>query len=190
MMTTAEERRPRKTLKQLRETAPPSAGAAVSLPKKSTPTPPRTLEPKKSYVRRETGLALLGRNGRLSTRQVLAGDRYHRAFALLELAACAPIGSNLNILDSPGGGGGGGAGPIAADFLVEREVLAAKQELHAARIQIRLPYLVGALDVICGKQWTPSMVSPIQREQDEIVTSLRIALDMLIEVYLDLDSLH
>ena len=147
---------------------------------------PRPLAPKKSYVRRETGLALLSGRGKIDGRQLRAGERYHRAFAMLELAACSPIKSNL--AEPERAGGGGGATPVADSFLVEREVLAAKSELHAVRLEIRLPYLVGALDVICGKQWTPGMVSPLQREQEEIVTSLRIALDLLADIYARLDK--
>ena len=150
---------------------------------------PRKLAPKKPYVRRETGLALLRRGNRIDTEQQAWGERYHRTFALLELAACSPIASNLNALDAPGGGKGG-ALPAAARYGTEREILAAKAEIHEVRMEIRLPYLVGALDVICGKQWTPSMVSPLQREQDEIVTSLRIALDMLGGIYKRLDISH
>ena len=73
-------------------------------------------------------------------------------------------------------------------MLAEDEVLVAKAELYAVRLAIRHSGMVAALDVICGKQWTPGMVSPIQREQDEIVTSLRIALDLLVSVYADLDK--
>ena len=126
----------------------------------------RTLAPKKAYVRRETGLALLGGRGKIDAKQLRAGERYHSAFAQVELAACSPIRSNLAEPERAGGSATGGL-PAAADFLSEREILAARTELQAARESVRLPYLVHALDVICGKQWTPGMVSAVQREQEE-----------------------
>ena len=142
---------------------------------------------KKVYVRRETGLGLLSGRSKIDRRQLVAGERYHRTFALLELAACSPIKSNLAQPETGGIATSGGL-PAAAEFLSEREVLAARTEMAAVRGEVRLPYLVRALDVICGKQWTPGMVSPAQRDQEEIVTSLRIALDLLVDIYARLDK--
>jgi hypothetical protein len=77
--------------------------------------------------------------------------------------------------------GGGGAGLLAtATHLASAEWLAdSRVRLEAARTSLGShPGMILACDLICGQGLTPRDVSAVQREAEQIETTLRIALDL------------
>ena len=144
---------------------------------------PRVVEPKAKYERRQSGLVMLANRGKISAREQAAGERYGSLFRDAHMEGEACIKSALGSIDESRGSGGGGklATLMAPEFLAQ-----VRQDLYSAQIDALRSQatLIAVCDVICGKQWTPQQVAPTDRgAQLQIETSLRIALDLLVDYF-------
>lgn len=129
---------------------------------------------------REPGLDWLLARKRISKRQYGAGLIWGVDYRLSLNDGMEPLRSCLN--DTPGGGTGGPPMSFAA---VEME---AKQNRERAIVALaEQPDMIAALDTVCGRQLTPweriKEAGGKQRQVEEMQTTLRIALDILVKHY-------
>jgi hypothetical protein len=151
-----------------------AARAARGQPAAATASP---VMARRKVVHTKTGLEWLRDKKRLDPHQFRAG----RAYGMLYRVAILPDGTRLRscLDDTPRGSGG--AGLLAtATHLASAEWLAdSRVRLEAARTSLGShPGMILACDLICGQGLTPRDVSAVQREAEQIETTLRIALDL------------
>lgn len=134
---------------------------------------------KSKVERRESGLDVLRRTGRLDGRQVRALSRYGRLWRVSAIEGEGAVRSSLAALEAGSGGGGSSPDPTA---LVEAEqVLAARRELELARLALGYESaMVAACDVVCGKEWLVGQITSIRREGEAVGTALWIASNLLV----------
>jgi hypothetical protein len=124
--------------------------------------------------RRQPGLEWLARKGRISDDQRAAGERYRDAYLVAQPTIA--IGSTLEV--QPGGASGG----PSLKALVARADLrrAAERKLAMYRAQLAgHPALVGACDLVCGRELTPREAAGGEREGLKLEAVLLVALDLL-----------
>jgi hypothetical protein len=164
MASVGEKNRLRRARASARVAAPPAG---------RPPRPPRD----KPYVRQFTGLEWMASKGALGGGQVRDGERYGRDYRLSLLEGGVSLKSSLDI-DGVFGGGKGGGLPAGVDY--SGEIIAAREQLALARAAVGFhDAMILALDLVCGRQQTPGEITKIQREREEIETSLRLALDLI-----------
>ena len=136
------------------------------------------IEPKAKYERRQTGLEQLLKRGKISQRQREAGEHYGGIWREAQMEGQACIKSALGGIDEARGSG---LGQMLTPLRPAEYVAGVRRAYHDANtLGLRSQdALVAACEVICGKEWTPQMVTPDRSAQLQIETSLRIALDML-----------
>lgn len=125
--------------------------------------------------RRQSGLAWLLRKGRITVHQAEAGERYGEAF---RAAAAAPaIGSTLEVQPGSGPGAGPPLGAILRQGAGRRQ---AEARLALYRRQLLLQgELVGACDLVCGRELTPREAAGGERDAARLEAVLKVALDIL-----------
>ena len=124
---------------------------------------------------RRSGLDWLHQKGRISEGQKAAGERYGACFRRAE--AEAPIGSSLEIQP-----GGGARGEPALQVVLNQAARRAhaKEQLETLRSRLMAqPDLVGACDLICGRELTPREAGGGEREGLRLEAVLKVALDLL-----------
>jgi hypothetical protein len=124
--------------------------------------------------RRQPGLEWLARKGRISEAQKAAGERYRDAYLVAQPTLA--IGSTLEV--QPGMASGG----PALKALVARADYrrAAERKLALYRGQLcGHPALVGACDLVCGRELTPREATGGEREGLKLEAVLLVALDLL-----------
>jgi len=126
--------------------------------------------------RRQAGLEWLAAKGRISAAQKAAGERYHEAFTIAEPTGA--IGSTLEI--QPGMGGAGPSLKQIVNRAEARQGAAAKLALYRRRLSAH-PALVGACDLVCGRELTPREAAGGDREGLRLEAVLLVALDLLAE---------
>lgn len=121
------------------------------------------------------GLDWLLAKKKITPLQAFAGRRYGRDYRICATAGLEPLRSCLS--DNIGGGGVVGF-PLARDDIDARTALLDAREALAFQSD-----LVAVCDLICGRELTPWDVVRLnggtQRDAEEIVTTVRIALDIL-----------
>jgi len=138
----------------------------------AAPKPAKT--PK--YQRHESGLQLLSRTGKLGPAQVAAGMRYGQLWRDAQLQPGCFRSSMTSLLSV--GPSAGGDDPT--DLLSAEQLVQVRRELAQAQMALGFADdLIGVCDVICGKQWTPGMVSAVRRDQEAYATLLFSALTTL-----------
>lgn len=124
--------------------------------------------------RRQPGLGWLAGKGRLSTRQLAAGERYGECYR--RAGQASSIGSTLEVQP-----GGTAAGPSLNQLL--RQAQGRRQaELRLAAYRERLfrqSDLVTVCDLVCGQELTPREAGGGDREAMRIEAVLKVALDIL-----------
>ncbi|HEY8615995.1 hypothetical protein [Phenylobacterium sp.] len=125
--------------------------------------------------RRQTGLQWLARKGRLTERQVEAGLRYGEAFRRAE--AAPPIGSTLEVQP----GTNVTPGPSLSHLVkLSRGRQHAAETLAACRRRLfDQSDLVGACDLVCGRELTPREAAGGERDAARLEAVLKVALDIL-----------
>jgi len=124
--------------------------------------------------RRQPGLDWLERKGRISEDQKAAGLRYRDAYQVAQ--PVISLGSTLEV--QPGMGGGG----LPLKALIARAGHRQQAEQKLAMYRRRLaehPALVGACDLICGRELTPREAAGGEREGIRLEAVLVVALDLL-----------
>ncbi|RAK60859.1 hypothetical protein DJ021_14090 [Phenylobacterium hankyongense] len=124
--------------------------------------------------RRQCGLDWLAKKGRLTARQLAAGERYGECYRLA--AAEASIGSTLEV--QPGSLPGG---PSLAQVLRQgagRKQAATRLALYRRQL-LEQADLIGACDRICGQELTPREAGGGEREGLRLEAVLKVALDIL-----------
>jgi hypothetical protein len=124
--------------------------------------------------RRQPGLEWLARKGRISEAQKAAGERYREAYLIAQ--PIVAIGSTLEV--QPGMGSGG---PALKTLVARAEYRrAAERKLAMYRGQLfGHPALVGACDLVCGRELTPREAAGGEREGLRLEAVLLVALDLL-----------
>ena len=137
------------------------------------------------YTRRMTGLAFLRSHGKISNEQGKAGDTWGRLSRMARQTDFAVIKSCLAGLE--GSGGGDGAGPTFPgqfDYEASASARAARWALITAQDVALAGHagMIAALELICGEELTPKEALPqaTEREIADMISGLRIALDLLI----------
>lgn len=148
-------------------------GAGVH-PASAPPQPPPA--PKQPYVRHTTGLEALHNRNRISAPEREMGERYGRLWREAAIEGAAMLKSCLADPDGPRGGNSQTLTP----YLLAEAVLQAKGELLELDLTLDHPGLISACVVICGKGRHPGEVTKVFRDQEEIINSLRIALQLLV----------
>lgn len=125
------------------------------------------------------GLDWMLQRKKLTREQAAHGRRYGEDYRAAQTDGVVPLKSCL----SGDVGGGGGIGlPPAATATEARHSLASAQAALSHQSD-----LIAACDLICGRELTPWDVTRMnggtQREAEQLVTTLRIALDLLGEHY-------
>lgn len=121
------------------------------------------------------GLDWMLNRKKITQQQARDGRRYGEDYRAAQIDGLVPLRSCLG--DNIGGGGGIGLPPAAA-------ASDARQRLSGAHAALSYQSdLIAACDLICGKEKTPwdviRMNGGTQREAEQLVTTLRIALDIL-----------
>lgn len=148
-------------------------------PRPDRPTTPKPAPPK--HYQHDTGLSWLHHKKQITRDQKQTGERYGMWYRTAQLSDPNTLRSCLN--DTPRGG----SGLTGASSVIE-DTVAWWNECRGKLTQARSTVgnhvgLIAALDLVCGRQLRPTEIIPDnQREREEIVTSLRIALDMLEKV--------
>jgi len=131
-------------------------------------------------IRNKTGLDWLAQKGRITARQKSAGRKYGEDYRICQVAGMEPLRSCLN--DQPGSGTGGIGLSMASYELEAKERFALAQGALSYH-----PDMVGACDLICGRDFTPWEVIAHfgggQRDAERITNTLKIALDLLAKHY-------
>lgn len=164
----------KKARARTRSTATGAARAALKASDGSASKPTR----KAPQYAADTGLAWLKAKQRISGVQARAGEIYGGLYRTDIMGGAEPLRSCLD--DSLGGGGAGAGLPPnckpTAEWITESraKLLAARAALnfHAA--------MIAACDVVCGRGVRPREITTSHQEGEEIVTTLRIALDLLV----------
>lgn len=138
-------------------------------------------KPAARHYEHDTGLAWLEHKKAISTAQKITGERYGRWYRGSLITDPNTLRSCLN--DTPRGGRGQ-ATPLAIVEDTAAWLIECREKVTLARsILNNHSGLLAALDLICGRQFRPTEIIPDnQREREEIVVSLRVALDMLEKV--------
>lgn len=124
---------------------------------------------------RRSGLDWLAQKGRLGEAQKAAGERYGELFRRAE--AEARIGSTLEV--QPGGETRTERALEVVLKQAARRALA-RDQLTALRARLMdQPDLVGACDLICGRELTPREAAGGEREALRLEAVLKVALDLL-----------
>lgn len=148
--------------------APPPAAAG-----------PRMVEAKRTYVRRETGLTWLRARDRISAAQVVTGQRWGDLCRARELESAHKLKSCLDVADG-GGGGNGKLSPGEFDYAAADAAFQAKHELALAQFALfDHEGMLIVLDSICWKGLLPSQMTSTARGVEDIVSTLRNALDLV-----------
>lgn len=144
-----------------------------------SPAAPRRQPAPKAY-QHDTGLSWLHHKKQITSVQKLTGERYGRWYRAAMLSDPASLRSCLN--DTPRGAGSGLPSTVVEDTAAW--INESIEKLSACRSAAsNHAGLILALDLVCGRQLRPTEIMPDnQRGREEIVTSLRIALDMLEKV--------
>lgn len=143
---------------------------------------PRVIAPRGEYESRQTGLQALRNRGKITDAQEQAGKRYGMLFRVSAIEGDASIGSNLASLTRVDRVTIAGASADGEPRLNPAEFHADCRRRYAmARFEglSGVVSLIAVCDVICGKEWTPQMVTPNRDAQIQIETSLRDALELL-----------
>lgn len=126
-----------------------------------------------------TGLDWLLQRRKITPLQVFAGRKYGRDYRRVLVADLEPLRSCLN--DQVGGGGLGGFPLVQIDKEAQEDLQSARQALAFQTD------LTAACDLICGRELTPWEVvkatGGTQRDAEQLLTTVRIALDILGEHY-------
>lgn len=143
-----------------------------------TPAAPRRQAPAAKKYEHDTGLAWLLHKKQINSVQSATGERYGRWYRAAIIGGGEPI-KGMSLTERVDGGGAAGLGVDYADTVAWLNE--SREKLNAARSKVsNHTGLILALDLICGRQLRPTEIMPDnQRGREEIVTSLRIALDML-----------
>ena len=124
--------------------------------------------------RRQPGLDWLARKGRISEAQRKAGERYRDAYAIAQPVVA--IASTLEV--QPGMGGGGPSLNALVARAGRRQAAEAKLALYRRRLS-QHPALIGACDLVCGRELTPREAGGGEREGLKLEAVLLVALDLL-----------
>ena len=126
---------------------------------------------------RETGLGWLLAKGRISPRQVRAGETFGALFRAAIIGGEDSLRSCLNISVSGGGSSAGGASPDA--WSTAQWIAECRERLRRACDRLPHEGMVMACELICGHGLRPREITPVQRDAEQIETALRMALDVL-----------
>ena len=139
---------------------------------------PRTLAPKKVYVRRETGLNWLRAKNKISEVQRQTGEQWGALCRERELESAHLLKSCLDVAE--GRGGGTRLSPGEVDYVAAEAAFRAKHQLALAQLALmKHEGMIAVLDAICWKQMLPSQITGVEREAEDITTTLRLALDLV-----------
>lgn len=140
--------------------------------------PPRKITAASDQPRAHTGLQWLFKKGRITPRQRLAGEVYGQRVRIAQMDGAETLRSCLEIIDRVDGGSAGGIPASQTETMAW--LIQGKAELAEARQALVHPRMINVCDLVCGQGQAPREISPNQREADEIETTLKLALDLLI----------
>lgn len=149
----------------------PSSGAPAS------PAPRgASRRPDRNFSGRDDGLDFLLGRQRISRAQADTGRTYGMLYRAAKIDGAAALRSCLDF--SPRGGGGVGLPPL--DLGAAEWVADCRRRLDDAQAVLGFHSgMIAALDLVCGRGFRPREITTVQRETEEIETSLRLALDLL-----------
>lgn len=131
-------------------------------------------------VKNITGLDWLLGKKRITREQFMAGEKYGKAFRIVAVDGLEPLRSCLN--DTPGGGNG--------PMLVTQAYIDTEARWRLFRANEALGHhddMLAACAIVCGREMTPweaiSRHGGKQVDVERMVTTLRIALDLLAKHY-------
>lgn len=131
-------------------------------------------------VGRDDGLDMLLSKGRITRAQFAAGRHYAMLWRVARMEGGAPI----RVMDLAGAGGGRGSGAAIAPIDESAWIADCRTQLriaHAALVWNEA--MIAVLDLICAAGMRPREISDVQREAEQIETTLRLALDQLGRVF-------
>jgi hypothetical protein len=180
MVSKAEAKRRRRArtsaLAEQRRAVPGAEGEAPKAPRLAAATVIDSQRRRIQVVARHDGLDFLLGRGRITGRQADAGRTYGMLYRTSLITGAAALKSCLD--DSPRGSGGGGLPTTelaAAEWIAE-----SRMRLAAARAAIgHHDGMTATLDLVCGRGLHPREITTVQRQTEEIETTLRLALDLL-----------
>lgn len=183
MVSIAQKKRRQKARNRLdRQRA--SGDAPRRAPPKTSPASAstRTIPARSTYQRRVTGLEWLARLGQLQPEEVRAGERYGRDYRFAAMEGGAQLRSSLDMDGREEAPAGGGGLPSVSDC----SWMIAEARIDLARAHAALGQHEGMIlscDLICGQHFTAREIASPQREAEQIVNSLRLALQLLVRHY-------
>lgn len=133
-------------------------------------------KPRAKIERAMTGLQWLATKNRLSRDQKRAGDEYGQWYRLAVMEGADSLKSCLDVMPTGSGDGVPTFPAGAATWIAD-----GRKKLLEARAAIGFHVgMVAVCDLICGRGFHPREITPTQREAEEIETTLRLALDLIV----------
>ncbi|MDR3514064.1 MAG: hypothetical protein P4L73_20705 [Caulobacteraceae bacterium] len=177
MVSKADAKRRRRARAIARATAAKAVQAGASAPAAvMAPAAARARRRSPAIAERDDGMDFLLSRGRITGRQADAGRIYAMLWRTAQISGSAALRSCLD--DTPRGSG---AGAIPTTDLAAAEWIA-EARMRLVDAQVALGHHVGmvaTVDLICGRGLRPRQITTVQRESEEIETTLRVALDLL-----------